>query len=211
LAFRFETATDTCQNNRCTILKEGMKPNSGHSFDVTLFTIDGPVKQTLFAQTKKAEAHIMISEVMHSPSGEPEKSHEFVELYNYTNLPFDLADCLIDDKNDGKGVDPLLGDATILAPGVTALIVGNESMIVAPGGGENLLFHVDDTTIADAGLTSTESIQIICPGETGEEIVASYSSSEYGKRGYSVVIEKNGVMCDSPDEGGTPGVYSECQ
>ena len=145
---------------------------------------------------------------MHSPSQEPEKSHEFIELYNASSLPFELANCLVDDKNDSKGVDPLLGDSTLLAPGATALIVGNESMLTVVDG--NILFMVDDTTIADAGLTSTESIQIICPGEEGAEIVASYSATAYGKRGYSVVIEKDGTTCDSTESGGTPGVYTQC-
>ncbi|MCK5809396.1 lamin tail domain-containing protein, partial [bacterium] len=209
LAFQVGNMTEICQNGRCSIVKENLNPESYHAFDVTLFSIDGAHKESLRIKTKMAEAHIMISEVMHSPSGEPEKNHEFVEIYNATSLPFDLANCMIDDKNDKKGVDPLLSDETVLAPGATALIVGNESMIVAQGAG-NILFVVDDTTIADAGLTSTESIQIICPSESGEEIVASYSVSEYGKRGFSVVIEKDGTMCDSIAAGGTPGVYSEC-
>lgn len=210
LAFRFEQSVAICPNGKCIIKKEDLKSDFEYSFSATLFTIEGPIEKNISVRTEVAKAHVMISEVMHSPSRTPEKSHEFVEIYNFSSLPFDLKDCLIDDKNDGKGIDPLLGDETILAPGATALIVGNESLIIAPGSGENLLFFVDDTTIADAGLTSTESIQIICPGENGEQIVASYNASAYGSRGYSAVIEEDGTMCDSPEAGGTPGFYSEC-
>lgn len=210
LAFRFEQSVAICPQGKCIIKKENLKSDFEYSFSATLFTIEGPIEKNISVRTEEAKAHVMISEVMHSPSRTPEKSHEFVEIYNFSTLPFDLKDCLIDDKNDGKGIDPLLGDETILAPGATALIVGNESLIVAPKNGDDLLFFVDDTTIADAGLTSTESIQIICPSESGEKILASYTPSAYGARGYSVIIEKDGTLCDSPETGGTPGFYSEC-
>ncbi len=206
IAIQCEGEITICQNNRCTIEKTDLKPNSLYTVNITLFSIDGSTTKKLSVVTKPEQPHIIISEVMHSPQGEPEKNYEFVELYNPGNLPFDLSNCFIDDRNDGKGIDPLLSDNPVLQGGETAVIVGNESEISA----DNLL-KVDDTTIADGGLTSTESVQIICDKNGLREIVAQYPSSRFGKDGYSVTITTDGQMCNSREIGGSPGIYEECE
>ena len=165
--------------------------------------------------TGEERPRIMISEVMHTPSLEPEKNWEFVEIFNHGNLDFDLAECFVDDKNDGKGIDPLIlkdpARELILKPGELAVITGSEAAF-ADIIGNALWLVVDDTTIADAGLTSTETVQIICKREGSMVMEASANPPELKTvRGYSFNVDRYQNRCSSENEGGTPGKYYECK
>ena len=158
----------------------------------------------------------MISEIMHTPSLEPQKSWEFVEIYNYSAMDFDLSNCFIDDKNDGKGVDPLAakteGAELILPAGGVAVITGNEAAFGDILQKDALWLIVDDTTIADAGLTGNESVQILCDIDDVRTIVAEADPSSFKTdKGFSFTTDTSGKKCQSEVENGTPGVYAECR
>ena len=98
----------------------------------------------------------------------------------------------------------------LLEPGETAIITGNEADFSSVSN-DTLWFIVDDTTIADAGITSNESIQIVCLRNEEFTIEDSFDPSGIkSDRGYSVNIDAGGTVCLSKDIGGTPGVYYDC-
>jgi len=202
-----------CENS-CSILKKNLEPLTDYNFSFMLYLKNDKYSIDNKVTTSEAVPHIMISEVMHSPSSDPEKSGEFIELYNYSKKAFNLAECHVDDKNDGKGIDPLIppeGGGTLLKPGEIALIISQDSQL-SPGTSSAIkYFYVDDTTIADAGLSSTESIQVICPDNDHESIVAEYKGNVKFEKGYSVTIDLNGDICSSAKEGGSPGLFSSCE
>ncbi|MBK8265829.1 MAG: lamin tail domain-containing protein [Nannocystis sp.] len=115
----------------------------------------------------QGEVLISIVEVFSNPPGpgNSEKFLEYVEILNYGADPVDLAGWTIADAlaEDPPGEDPLLywsGDGgcapeTCLAPGRRALIVGNTYQ--GPTGGA-LVLATDDTTIANAGLSTSEPV-----------------------------------------------------
>jgi len=196
----------------CTFSLKGLKPETEYVFTLSVFSTTEVKKELISFKTEPVKPHIMISEIMHSPLKEPEKSWEFVEIYNNGTMDFDLADCFIDDKNDSKGKDPLepvnIDAGTVLKPGDTALITGNEATF---GDINTLWLKVDDTTIADGGLTGSETVQIICEKD-GVEILETQSDPKTvdSEKGYSVNFDAEGHGCSSEKEGGTPGEYSEC-
>lgn len=199
---------------KCTTVISDLEPSEKYKISIEVFTASGVKISDSTAYTGEPVPHIMISEIMHTPAGEPEKSYEFVELYNYSDLDFDLSNCFIDDKADGSGKDPLtlknLEQIPLLEPGSTAIITGNEADF-SSSADNSLWFVVDDTTVADAGLTSNESVQIVCV--RNEEIVTEDSFDPSGiksDRGYSVNIDVQGSVCTSSETGGTPGIYYDC-
>ncbi len=198
---------------KCDETEKNLTPQTTYSKDFVLFTMQGKITKELTYTTKKETAHIMISEVMHTPKNTPEKSWEFVELFNNSNKDFDLKDCIIDDNNDGKGADPLIStvNQTILKPGEFAVIVAKESALIPILSNTTNLFTVDDTTIADGGLTSQESIQIKCPDITKQlKTVAFFQGGIRTQRGFSVIIDENSQTCESSKEGGSPGEEESC-
>ncbi len=199
---------------QCLIVQDSLSPDTRYTFDLSLFFTDGARDISYAVQTLPAAPHIMISEIMHTPEDAPEKNFEFVEIYNHGDLDFDLAACTIDDKGDGIGEDrisPFLEGDTSIAPGEFALILGAESTVHLSLSTHPHVFFVDDTTIADGGLTSTESIQITCSSERGMVTVASYNGLFRGApRGYSVIISPDGHTCASEKAGGSPGEIEYC-
>jgi len=199
----------------CSFTKTGLTPDTEILLTITTFSTDGYRTLAHSVRTLPAAPHIMISEVMHTPQGTPEKSYEFVELYNYGDLDFDLTRCSVDDRGDGVGVDailPLIEGDTSLAPGEFALILGAESILHLGITTHPHIFFVDDTTIADGGLTSTESVEITCPGEAGQTRAAFYNGLFRGaSRGYSVIIAPDGRTCASAEIGGSPGAIEWCR
>ena len=131
-------------------------------------------------------------------------------------MDFDLSNCFIDDKNDGKGVDPLSakneGSDLILRSGEVAVVTGNEAAfgdILPPSA---LWLIVDDTTIADSGLTGNESVQILCDIDGVRTIVAEADPGSFKTdKGFSFTADAHGKKCQSEVENGTPGVYEECR
>jgi len=200
----------------CEVVIDSLQPEKSYTFELTLYTKAGIKRESIEVTTGVAKPHIIISEVMHSPNGEPQKNFEFVEIFNSGSIDFDLSGCSIDDKNDGKGVDPLApadpARSMVLKPGELAVITGNEadfSEIIAEGA---LWLKVDDTTVADGGLTAAESVQILCV-ENGEIVIAAEfdSSKIKTEKGFSANQDKSGALCQSKEEGGTPGTYAECR
>lgn len=202
-------------DEKCVAQLSNLTPETNYSVDTNVYTTTGIKSSVSDITTGEERPRIIISEVMHTPSSEPEKNWEFVEILNSGTMDFDLADCFIDDKNDGKGIDPLLPKDIekdlILKPGEIAVITGNEASfgdIIAGA----LWLTVDDTTIADAGLTSTESVEIICKRDDSMVTVAHGNPAELKtKRGFSYNLDKSGRICSSIVEGGTPGKYYECE
>ncbi|HSA33567.1 MAG TPA: lamin tail domain-containing protein [bacterium] len=198
----------------CRFLLEGLAPDASYDLDLTLYFTDRVETTTLAVATLPPVPHIMISEVMHTPAGTPEKSWEFVELYNHGELDFDLSLCTIDDNGDGAGEDPLtplVENDLILQPGDFALILGGGSQLHLSIDTHPHIYFVDDTTIADNGLTSTESVSIHCL--TGEDKlqVAHYDGLfRKADRGYSVVIDTTGRVCASAEPDGSPGTAESC-
>ncbi|HNW15332.1 MAG TPA: lamin tail domain-containing protein [bacterium] len=199
---------------KCSAVLKDLLPETYYSVNTDVYTTTGKKHDTAEIITGEEKPHVIISEVMHTPSLEPEKNWEFVEIFNSGNIDFDLENCFIDDKNDGKGIDPLiLKDPErnlILQPGELAVITGNEAAF-SDVAGSALWLIVDDTTIADAGLTSTETIQIIC--NRNDLMVLEAHADPSGlktERGYSFNSDKYGNICSSSVEGGTPGKYYEC-
>ncbi|MGI6393327.1 MAG: lamin tail domain-containing protein [bacterium] len=202
-----------CEGGCAAILKD-LSPEQIYVLETKVFTTTGPKTEKEEIATDEEKPHIMITEVMHTPSLEPEKNWEFVEIYNYSNLDFDLTDCFIDDGNDGKGIDPLIlkdpERELVLRPGELAVITGNAAAF-SDLIGSALWLVVDDTTIADAGLTSKESVQIICNREDQMILEANADPSELKTaRGFSFNADRLGNICPSKNEGGTPGKYYEC-
>ncbi|HDT11640.1 MAG TPA: lamin tail domain-containing protein [bacterium] len=199
---------------KCSVTIEGLKPATGYNSEITVFTTTGRKKEKTVVETDSERPKIMITEIMHTPSKEPEKSWEFVEIYNYGNLDFDLNDCFVDDNNNSKGIDPLLlrneNDELILRPGDIAVITGNEA---AFGDliGSALWLVTKDTTIADGGLTSKETVQIKCNRDgimftEADEDPKKFSTA----RGYSFTVDLEGNFCASSVEDGTPGRVEKC-
>ena len=181
-----------------------------------VWTKTGKVSRTFAVETDEAAPHIMISEIMHTPTLEPQKSWEFVEIYNYSAMDFDLNNCFIDDKNDGKGVDPLSakneGEDLILRAGEVAVITGNEAAFGDILPSSALWLIVDDTTIADSGLTGNESVQILCDIDGVRTLVAEADPGSFkADKGFSFTADAHGKKCQSEVENGTPGVYAECR
>ena len=211
VAAKLEALSVICPQS-CSFSLKDLKPDTGYVFTLSVFTTTKIKKELISFKTEPEKPHIIISEIMHSPLKEPEKSWEFVEIYNNGTMDFDLTDCFIDDKNDSKGKDPLdpvqIDAEMILKPGETALITGNEASF---GDIDTLWLIVDDTTIADGGLTGSETVQIICERE-GVEILETQANPTTvdTEKGYSVNFDSDGHGCSSESEGGTPGKYSEC-
>jgi len=211
IAAKLENLSVICPGN-CTVSLGDLKPETEYVLTLSVFSTTEVKKELISFKTEPIKPHIMISEIMHSPLKEPEKSWEFVEVYNNGTMDFDLANCFIDDKNDSKGKDPLepvnADGNTILKPGDTALVTGNEASF---GDINTLWLLVDDTTIADGGLTGSETVQIICEKEGVETIEAMADpSSVDSDKGYSVNFDAAGLGCSSENEGGTPGEYCDC-
>jgi len=215
VALSLETSYFICQKG-CTAVIDGLEPEKNYEVNAEIFTKTGKIERVFKLKTDEASPHIMISEIMHTPSLEPQKSWEFVELYNYSAMDFDLASCFIDDKNDGKGIDPLSakneGSELILRSGGVAVITGNEAAFgdVLP---QNALWLiVDDTTIADAGLTGNESVQILCDIDGARTLVAEADPGSFKTdKGFSFTADTSGRKCQSEVENGTPGEYKECR
>lgn len=123
---------------------------------------------------------LAITEVWANPPGSSseEKHYEYIEIENITEEQLELSGCTVADsiEQDPTGEDPLLylaGEGgcespTCLAPGRRALIVGNA---FAGDPGQALLLAVDDSTIADGGLTNTEPVVLRDPERT---IISTY-------------------------------------
>lgn len=200
----------------CTAVIDGLEAEKKYEVKAEIWTTAGKVIRTFAVETEEASPHIMISEIMHTPSLEPQKSWEFVEIYNYSAMDFDLSNCFIDDKNDGKGIDPLAakneGDELILRAGDVAVITGNEAAFGDILPASALWLIVDDTTIADAGLTGSESVQILCDTDGARTLVAEADPGSFKTdKGYSFTTDASGRKCQSEIENGTPGVYAECR
>lgn len=199
----------------CEVVIDSLQPERSYTFELSLYTKTGIKNESIEVTTTVAKPHIIISEVMHSPNGEPQKNFEFVEVFNSGSIDFDLTGCTVDDKNDGKGADPLApadpARSMVLKPGELAVITGNEADFSEIITGDALWLKVDDTTIADGGLTAAESVQIIC-GDNGESVIAAEfdPSGIKTEKGFSANQDKSGTLCQSKDEGGTPGTYTEC-
>jgi hypothetical protein len=215
IALALENKYFICRKG-CTAAIDGLEAEKKYEVQAEVWTKTGKVSRTFAVETDEAAPHIMISEVMHTPVLEPQKSWEFVEIYNYSAMDFDLSDCFIDDKNDGKGVDPLSakneGTELILRAGAVAVITGNEAAfgdILPPSA---LWLIVDDTTIADSGLTGTESVQILCDIDGTRITVAETDPGSFKTdKGFSFTADTHGSKCQSAVENGTPGVYEECR
>ena|GEM_PF-700732 len=213
VAAALDDALAVCDGD-CTLTRDGLTAGTDYSFDITLYLTDGTTTVTRNVSTLPPAPHIMISEVMHTPAGEPEKNWEFVELYNFGTLDFDLTTCTLDDRADGAGEDPLVplveGDV-ILKPGEYAIILGSESTLHLTIDTDPHVYFVDDTTLADGGLTSTESLQINCIVNEAISREAFYDGLFKGAdRGQSVVIDTQGRACASAEQGGTPGAAESC-
>ncbi|MBO4441960.1 lamin tail domain-containing protein [bacterium] len=200
----------------CEVVIDSLQPEKNYTFELTLYTKVGIKRESIEVATTAAKPHIIISEVMHSPNGEPQKNFEFVEIFNSGSIDFDLSGCSVDDKNDGKGVDPLApadsARSMILKPGELAVITGNEADFSELLAGGALWLKVDDTTIADGGLTAAESVQILCGEDGGTVITAEFDPSKIKtEKGFSANQDKSGTLCQSKEEGGTPGIYTECR
>lgn len=215
IALALENKYVICRKG-CTAAIDGLEAEKKYEVQAEVWTKTGKVSRTFAVETDEAAPHIMISEVMHTPELEPQKSWEFVEIYNYSAMDFDLSNCFIDDKNDGKGVDPLSakneGTELILRAGAVAVITGNEAAfgdILPPSA---LWLIVDDTTIADSGLTGTESVQILCDIDGTRITVAETDPGSFKTdKGFSFTADTHGSKCQSAVENGTPGVYEECR
>lgn len=211
IAAKLENMSVICPQ-KCNFTLKDLKPETDYDLTLTVFTTTAIKNKKINFKTEPERPHIIISEIMHSPLSEPEKSWEFVEIYNNGTMDFDLTDCYIDDKNDSKGKDPLepadAQSSLIIAPGETAIVTGNEA---AFGEVNTLWLIVDDTTIADAGLTGSETVQIICEREGIENLEAQADPSSVDtEKGYSANYDADGHGCSSEEEGGTPGEYYEC-
>lgn len=215
IALALENKYFICRKG-CTAAIDGLEAEKKYEVQAEVWTKTGKVSRTFAVETDEAAPHIMISEVMHTPVLEPQKSWEFVEIYNYSAMDFGLSNCFIDDKNDGKGVDPLSakneGTELILRAGAVAVITGNEAAfgdILPPSA---LWLIVDDTTIADSGLTGTESVQILCDIDGTRITVAETDPGSFKTdKGFSFTADTHGSKCQSAVENGTPGVYEECR
>ena len=114
-----------------------------------------------------AQGAVQIIEVSANPPwpASEENPYEFVEIVNTSEDQLELSGCRIGDDAsiDAPGLDPLgyiSGDGgcespTCLAPGKRAIIVG-QGYLGETGGA--LVLAVDDTTIANSGLTNTEPV-----------------------------------------------------
>lgn len=215
IALALENSYFICRKG-CTAVLDGLEAEKIYEVNAEVWTKTGKVNRSFAVETDEASPHIMISEIMHTPSLEPQKSWEFVEIYNYSAMDFDLSNCFIDDKNDGKGVDPLSakneGQNLILRSGEVAVVTGNEAAfgdILPPSA---LWLIVDDTTIADSGLTGNESVQILCDIDGVRTIVAEADPGSFKTdKGFSFTADAHGKKCQSEVENGTPGVYEECR
>lgn len=215
IALALENSYFICRKG-CTAVLDGLEAEKIYEVNAEVWTKTGKVNRSFAVETDEASPHIMISEIMHTPSLEPQKSWEFVEIYNYSAMDFDLSNCFIDDKNDGKGVDPLSakneGSDLILRSGEVAVVTGNEAAfgdILPPSA---LWLIVDDTTIADSGLTGNESVQILCDIDGVRTIVAEADPGSFKTdKGFSFTADAHGKKCQSEVENGTPGVYEECR
>lgn len=116
-----------------------------------------------------AEGTLVIVEVLSNPAGpaSDEKSWEYVELINDSENEVELAQVRIGDDPSplAPGLDPLAylaGEGGCASP--TCLAPGRRALIVALGyvgdPGDALVLATDDSTIADGGLTTTESVVI---------------------------------------------------
>lgn len=215
VALALENSYFICHKG-CLAAIDGLEPEKNYEIKAEIWTKTGKTSRTFSVKTDEASPHIMISEIMHTPSLEPQKSWEFVELYNYSAMDFDLSDCFIDDKNDGKGIDPLSakneGAGLILHSGGTAVITGNEAAFGDILPKDALWLIVDDTTIADAGLTGNESVQILCGIDDALTLVAEADPGSFKTdKGFSFTVDARGRKCPSEVENGTPGIYAECK
>lgn len=213
VAVKIDEMISVC-NKKCSLEISGLKSSTEYNLSIQIFTTTGVKSKIAQITTESPAPHIIITEIMHTPDFDPEKNGEFVEIYNAGTLDFDLTGCFVDDKNDGTGKDPLLlkntEDTLLLKSGELAVITGNEADFTNITG-DFLWLTVDDTTIADAGLTSNESVQIICVKDEKAVIEDTVDPMQLKTdRGFSFNRDRSGKMCTCEESGGTPGSYYEC-
>ncbi|MEE9386693.1 MAG: lamin tail domain-containing protein [Nannocystaceae bacterium] len=157
------------------------------------------------SQASQASGHIVIVEVLSNAPGpsSDEKRFEYVEILNADTLSIRLDGWTIaDDANPAaSGIDPLLpltgdggcGSAACLAPGFRAIIVGNT---YAGPLGNGLVLVVDDTTLADGGLTSAEPVVL---RDSAGSIISTYRVWDDPKAAPYPLSEENPVVRTDPD------------
>ena len=53
---------------------------------------------------------------------------------------------------------------------------------------------------------------MVCGEDGGTVIAAEFDSSKIKtEKGFSANQDKSGALCQSEEEGGTPGIYTECR
>lgn len=167
---------------------------------------DGP---TTADTGSTAPPRVAIVEVLSNPPGPAsgEKALEYVEVLNLGPDVAELAGWVVadDPAPNAPGTDPLIavsdvrwcGSPTCLGPGERALIVGEA---YEGESADALVLFTDDTTIADAGLTTSEPVVV---RDASGAIVSTYRVWDDPKaEPYPIADERPVMRVDpsAPDE-----------
>lgn len=160
-------------------------------------------------------AQVILSEVMFDPAG-PEKSDEFVEIYNAGALPVDLNGWEI---GDSSAFDNLIGvgeGGMMLQPGQYGLILDRDYFsdssstyagLIPP---DALLLSIDGATLGNGGLSNSRAKEIFLVNAP-KDTVQRYRYSTGNPPGFSdekmaLIPDNSGAnWADSRQVNGTPG------
>lgn len=160
-------------------------------------------------------AQVILTEVMFDPSG-PEKSDEFVEIYNAGSAPVDLAGWEIGDSSAFDNLDGVGEGGMVLQPGQYGLILDPDYFsdssstytgLIPP---EALLLRIDGATLGNGGLSNSRAKEIRLVNAQ-QDTVQRYRYSIGNSPGFSdekieLTPENSSVnWADSRAVNGTPG------
>lgn len=167
-----------------------------------------------FVLCLKADAHIILSEIMFNPAGN-EKHNEYVELYNSSDTDsIDLLGWLLSDGTKYNTILPY-GTTSVLKPGQYALVLvpnyfDESNVYEAEIPAQALIFTIDKSLFGAYGFNNTisECVSLLRPDTL---VVASHCYTPDNADGFSE--EKRKMNRDDSKEnwgnslksGGTPG------
>ena len=189
-----ELGTTTSTSNSSTTNSTTSTTNSTTTNSTTMSTTSKTTTMTSMQTTTRQTTtttqatSIAISEIMFNPEPWPDSQYEFIELYNYGNLPIDLNDWLLSDN--GSDIESLKGfrnTVTVIQPNGYAVVTDEYSLVQVSQNAIHL--STGDSSICTSGLSNTgESIKLFTPD--GTEVDALEYSSTWGGNGNGNSLEK---------------------
>ncbi len=113
---------------------------------------------------------VIFSELMINPDGVSDELGEWLELYNTTDTPLNLAQCRLTDE--ATPADDRVIDADVIVPPKSAVVLGRSSKPAENGGISGMVFAYANTfVLANGG----DSAVLVCKGATIDKVAFTTS------------------------------------